>query len=60
MDPLTRLLIRLSQWFRNPPSRNHLAILGVVLVVAVVLVTIERSVGWPDWARTDPVPIRHR
>jgi hypothetical protein len=58
MDPLTRLLIRLAQWYRNPPSRQWLYILGVVLVFSVALVAVERFVGWPDWLRSEPVPIR--
>jgi hypothetical protein len=58
MDPLTRLLIRMAQWHRNPPSARYLAILGVVLAVAALLVLIERGIGWPDWLTTQPVPIR--
>ncbi|WP_270934445.1 hypothetical protein [Falsiroseomonas oryzae] len=58
MDPMTRLLIRMAQWYRNPPSPRVLAILGAVLALAVVLVLIERFVGWPDWLRSEPVPVR--
>jgi hypothetical protein len=58
MDPYTRLLIRLVQWYRNPPSRRHVQVMIVVLVVAAVLVTIERTVGWPDWLTTEPAPVR--
>lgn len=58
MDPLTRLLIRLSQWYRRPPSPRRIAIILVVLAVAAVIVAVERFVGWPDWATTERTPIR--
>ncbi len=58
MDFFTRLLIQMMQWLRNPPSRSYLWILAIVIAIAVSLALIERYVGWPDWARTEPVPIR--
>jgi hypothetical protein len=58
MDPLTRILIRLAQWHRNPPPRRTIVIILVVLGLALLLVAIERFVGWPDWATTDRAPIR--
>jgi hypothetical protein len=58
MDPLTRLLIRLAQWHRNPPSRRWVRIAVVTLVLVTVIVVVEKLVGWPDWLRTEPVPIR--
>ena len=48
MDPMTRILIRLSQWLRRPPSRRQ----------AIAIVLVERHVGWPDWAQSERVPIR--
>jgi hypothetical protein len=60
MDPMTRLFIQMAQWLRNPPSRSYLYILAIVIAVAVSLALVERYVGWPDWARSEPVPIRHR
>jgi hypothetical protein len=58
MDPLSRVLIRMAQWLRHPPSRQYVRILIVVLVLAAALVAVERVVGWPDWLTTDRVPIR--
>ncbi|MGK7869710.1 hypothetical protein [Falsiroseomonas sp. E2-1-a20] len=58
MDPLTRILWRMAQWWRHPPSRTYVRILIVVLVLAMVLVLIERFIGWPAWMTTDRVPIR--
>lgn len=58
MDPLTRILIRLAQWHRNPPSRRWVQIAVVTLILVAVIVAIEKLVGWPDWLRTERVPIR--
>jgi hypothetical protein len=60
MDPMTRLLLRLAQWYRNPPSRRWLWIAGITVVASLLLVGIERFVGWPDWATSQPVPMRPR
>lgn len=48
----------MAQWLRHPPSRTTVQIIVVVLVVATVLVLVERFIGWPDWATTEPVPMR--
>lgn len=58
MDPMTRLFLQLAQWVRNPPSRTQAIVMLVALIAAVSLVLVERFVGWPDWMRSDPVPIR--
>ena len=58
MDPLTRLLFRLVQWYRNPPSRQYLWIAAIAIALSVAVVLFERVFGWPDWLRTEPVPVR--
>jgi hypothetical protein len=58
MDPMTRLLIRLAQWFRNPPPRSRIVLMLVVVAVAIGIALIERRVGWPAWAQSERVPIR--
>jgi len=58
MDPMTRILIRLSQWLRKPPSRRQAIVMAVAIAAAVSIVVIERHVGWPDWAKTERVPVR--
>jgi hypothetical protein len=58
MDPLTRILIRLAQWHRNPPSRRYLWIAGIAVAVSIAIVLLERGLGWPDWLRSESVPIR--
>ena len=38
---------------RHPPSRRHLRILAVVALGFVMLLAVERFIGWPDWARVE-------
>ena len=60
MDPLTRLFIQLAHWVRHPPSRTHAIVMLVALRTSVALVLVERGIGWPDWLRSEPVPILRR
>ncbi|WP_368416036.1 hypothetical protein [Falsiroseomonas sp.] len=60
MDPLTRIFIQLARWFRNPPSRTHVIVILIALGASVALVLVERGIGWPDWLRSDPVPVLRR
>ncbi|WP_027284857.1 hypothetical protein [Rubritepida flocculans] len=56
MDPQMRLLLRLAQWLRHPPSRRTLWILGIALAVSLLLAGLERGFGWPDWLTVDRGP----
>lgn len=59
MDPMTRLLIRMAEWYRNPPSPAYIKLFIAVVAICAILVGIEKFVGWPDWATAERVPI-HR
>lgn len=59
MDPMTRIFIRLVQWSRSPPSRSRLVIAAVTVTACLALALVERLVGWADWLRAEPVPVRH-
>ncbi len=49
-----RHLIRMSQWARNPPSEKRVKLVFGVILACLVLVLIERFVGWPDALTLDP------
>lgn len=53
MDPQMRILLRLFRWFRRPPSRQRLWIIGVTVAVALVIALIEWGFGWPDALTVD-------
>lgn len=48
-------LIRMAQWARNPPSARHVKIVLAVVALCLGLAAVERWVGWPDWARVQPM-----
>jgi len=56
MDVQMRMLLRLMMWFRRPPSRQHLWIIGATLVVVVVVALVEWGFGWPDALTVDRGP----
>ncbi|MCX8132335.1 MAG: hypothetical protein N3D18_00030 [Roseococcus sp.] len=56
MDAQMRLLLRLVQWLRHPPSRRTLWIIAAVLGFSLLLAALERGLGWPDWLTVDRAP----
>jgi len=58
MDFFFHLLVRTSLWVRRPPSKRWLIAAGSAIAIAAVIVTVERTVGWPDWATAERLP-RH-
>lgn len=40
----------MSKWARRPPSAARVKRVAVVVVLCLILVAIERFIGWPDWA----------
>lgn len=51
-----RILLRLVQWLRNPPSRQFVWILGVAVVASLLVFGLERLFGWPEWLTADRGP----
>ena len=56
MDAQMRLLIRLAQWLRQPPSRQTLWIMGIAVAASLLIFGVERLFGWPDWLTVDRGP----
>ncbi len=42
MDQLLRLTIRMAQWLRNPPSRQHVILMAVVVALCLLIAGLER------------------
>ncbi|MCI2398343.1 hypothetical protein [Aliiroseovarius subalbicans] len=40
----------MSRWARNPPSEKRVKRFFVVLGLCLLLLGIERFIGWPEWA----------
>jgi hypothetical protein len=56
MDAQMRMLLRLFMWFRHPPSRQTLWIIGATLLVAMLVALIEWGFGWPQALTVDRGP----
>lgn len=46
-------LLRAKRWVQNPPLSGRVKLVFAVIAVCLVLVAIERFIGWPDWMTVD-------
>lgn len=51
-----RWLLRAKRWVQNPPSENRIKLVFGVIALCLVLVAVERWVGWPDFLRVEQPP----
>lgn len=51
-----RILPRLAIWIRRPPSPRRMLLIAVVVAAALVLVGIEKYVGWPEALTVERLP----
>lgn len=51
-----RHLLRASRWARNPPSARRVRLVVIVVILSLILVGVERFIGWPDVLTLDPRP----
>ena len=58
MDPMIRWGIRLTQWFRNPPSPRTVALVIGLVAICLLIVGVERIYGWPAWLTLGDQPPR--
>jgi hypothetical protein len=42
-------LLRAKRWAQNPPSAGRVRLVLGVIALCLVLVAVERFIGWPDW-----------
>jgi hypothetical protein len=52
--------LRAKRWAQNPPSASRVMLVLGVIALCLVLFAVERLIGWPDWLRSDPVPVLRR
>ena len=48
MDALVRLVLRMALWVRQPPSRQHVIVMAMVVVIAAFCLGFEALFGWPE------------
>lgn len=58
MDVFFNLLLRMALWVRQPPSRQHVLVMAIVVAVAAFCLGFEALFGWPAWLTVERPP-RH-
>jgi hypothetical protein len=46
-------LLRAKRWVQNPPSEGRVKLVLGVIALCLLIVAVERLVGWPDWMTVD-------
>lgn len=54
MNP--RHFLRMAHWARHPPSAKRVKLVLAVVVVCLIIVGIERFIGWPEALTLDKQP----
>lgn len=49
----TRLLMKAKLWARNPPSEKRVKLVLGAIAICLVIVGVEKFIGWPDWATVE-------
>lgn len=51
MNPIW--FVRMARWARNPPSGARVRLVLGVIALCLILVALERFIGWPDALTVD-------
>jgi hypothetical protein len=46
-------LIRAKRWAQHPPSAGRVKLVLGVIALCILLVAVEKFIGWPDWMTID-------
>lgn len=52
MNP--RWLFRMARWAHRPPGMKRVLLVLGIVVLCLVILGIERFIGWPDWMTVTP------
>ncbi len=53
-------LVRMARWLRHPPSPGRVRLVLAIVALCVVLVLVERFVGWPEFLTLEGGGKAHR
>ncbi|KPQ14962.1 MAG: hypothetical protein HLUCCA09_02575 [Rhodobacteraceae bacterium HLUCCA09] len=56
MIPGLHWLFRMKRWADRPPPLSRVLLVVGVVVACLVLVAVERWMGWPDWMGVTRIP----
>ena len=51
-----RQFLRMTKWARQPPSDRRVKLIIGILALCLLLLAVERLVGWPDWLTLPDTP----
>lgn len=51
MNPIW--FVRMARWARNPPSWGRVKLVVGVIAICLLVFSLERLLGWPDWLRVN-------
>lgn len=46
-------LLRAKRWVQNPPSEGRVKLVLGVVALCLLIVAVERFLGWPEWMTVD-------
>jgi len=49
----TRFLLKAKLWVRNPPSEKRVMLVVAAIAICLLIVGIEKFIGWPEWATVE-------
>lgn len=52
--PGIRWLLRAKRWAQNPPSGKTVMLVLALVGTCLLVVAVERFIGWPAWMTLDP------
>lgn len=58
MDLFARLLLYMSRWSRERPSRKLVITVCVAVALILAVIAVERFVGWPEFLTVNKLPRR--
>ncbi|MDZ4120740.1 hypothetical protein [Phaeovulum sp.] len=44
----------MARWAHRPPSWGRVKLVFGIIAAGLLLVAVERYIGWPDWATLEP------
>ncbi len=50
--------MRMKRWVQHPPSPRRIKLVFGVIAICILLVLIERYIGWPDALTGEHRPMR--
>ncbi|WP_395002669.1 hypothetical protein [Cypionkella sp.] len=44
----------MAKWVRNPPSPQRVRLVFMVVALCLIVIGVEKLIGWPAWMTVNP------